>query len=243
MSDKTITCGELEAKLADYLDGTIGDADRALVEAHLATCVSCTANLATLDEPNAKAAALPALSPSRDLWSGIAERIEPRVLPLGGKASRWTPERKRSFRQGAGMLALVAASVMLTVVVIHKKPGLMAYFFKPAPVVSPATSPLAPVPGDPNKIVVGWVPSKRIRAYDATIAVLDSAVNARQSQLDTATIRIIKKNLLVIDSAIAESRAALAKDPKNKFLTQQLTRILDQKVGLLRTAALLPART
>jgi len=79
--------------------------------------------------------------------------------------------------------------------------------------------------------------------YDSTIKILTTAVSSRQSQLDTATIRIIKKNLTIIDAAIAESRAALAKDPKNKYLTQQLTRVLDQKVGLLRTAALLPAKT
>jgi hypothetical protein len=56
-------------------------------------------------------------------------------------------------------------------------------------------------------------------------------------------VKIIEKNLLVIDKAIAESRAALAKDPHSRFLNEQLTRVLDQKVGLLRTAALLPART
>jgi len=99
-------------------------------------------------------------------------------------------------------------------------------------------TPIAPAPGTNVAIT-----DKRILAYDATIAVLDSAVNERQSTLDTATIRIIKKNLTIIDAAIAESRAALAKDPKNKYLTQQLTRVLDQKVGLLRTAALLPAKT
>ena len=56
-------------------------------------------------------------------------------------------------------------------------------------------------------------------------------------------MKIIEKNLKVIDAAIAESRAALAKDPHSHFLNDQLAHVLDQKVGLLRTAALLPTRT
>jgi len=234
MSDITMTCGELEHRLADYLDGTLGDAERAAVEAHLATCESCSAIVRALDERPAAATALPTLAPSRDLWSGIAARIEPRVLPLAKRGPVWTPGRRRVAGLVVGAAALVAASVMLTVVVI-RKPGTVAV--TPAPTSPPA---LAPSGTPSDNASYG---DRRIRAYDATIAVLDSAVNERQPQLDTATIRIIKKNLLVIDAAIAESRAALAKDPKNSYLTQQLTRVLDQKVGLLRTAALLPSRT
>jgi hypothetical protein len=47
----------------------------------------------------------------------------------------------------------------------------------------------------------------------------------------------------VIDAAIEQSRAALAADPRSAFLGAQLGRALDRKVGLLRTAATLPART
>ena len=221
MSDKTITCGELENRLADYLDGTIGDAERVAIEAHLATCESCAAIVRALDERPAAATSLPTLSPSRDLWSGIAARIEPRVLPLAKRGAVWTPERRRVAGLLAGAATLIAASVMITLsVVVVRKPEVVA--------VKPDTVHVV----DP-----------RFAVYDSTITLLTSAVSSRQSQLDTATIRIIKKNLTIIDAAIAESRAALAKDPKNKYLTQQLTRVLDQKVGLLRTAALLPAKT
>ena len=234
MSDNHITCSELENRLADYLDGTLADPERKAVEAHLATCESCAAIVRTLDERPAAATSLPSLSPPRDLWSGIAARIQPRVLPLAKRGAVWTPHRRRVAGLGLGAIALVAASVIITVIVIGKKPGVEAKGSTPAPIVTP----IAPAPGTNVAIT-----DKRILAYDATIAVLDSAVNERQSTLDTATIRIIKKNLTIIDAAIAESRAALAKDPKNKYLTQQLTRVLDQKVGLLRTAALLPAKT
>jgi hypothetical protein len=79
--------------------------------------------------------------------------------------------------------------------------------------------------------------------YDQEIAHLQTIVRDRRSVLDTATIAVIQRNLGIIDSAIAQSRAALAADPGSRFLNDQLNSVLDQKVELLRTVALLPART
>ncbi len=77
--------------------------------------------------------------------------------------------------------------------------------------------------------------------YNEEITMLRSAVEARRSQLDPVTVRTIEQNLKVIDNAIAQSRAALAKDPKSKFLGSQLDRSLAKKTDLLRAAALLPS--
>ena len=54
---------------------------------------------------------------------------------------------------------------------------------------------------------------------------------------------VLEQSIAAIDSAIAQSRAALAKDPASGFLASQLNHSLEKKVELLRTAALLPART
>jgi hypothetical protein len=51
---------------------------------------------------------------------------------------------------------------------------------------------------------------------------------------------VLVRNLVIIDAAIAQSRAALARDPHSPFLGDQLTRALGQKVELLRTVALMP---
>lgn len=77
--------------------------------------------------------------------------------------------------------------------------------------------------------------------YDEEITTLRAALNARRAQLDPATVRTIEQNLSVIDNAIAQSRAALAKDPKSHFLGGQLDRSLAKKTDLLRAAALLPS--
>ncbi|HEY9450623.1 MAG TPA: hypothetical protein VIQ60_12805, partial [Gemmatimonadaceae bacterium] len=79
--------------------------------------------------------------------------------------------------------------------------------------------------------------------YDQEITRLQTIVRDRGAVLDTATVAVIRKNLGIIDSAIAQSRAALSRDPGSRFLNDQLNSVLDQKVELLRTVALLPART
>ena len=79
--------------------------------------------------------------------------------------------------------------------------------------------------------------------YGKEIDMLQKIVSQRKTQLDSATIAIIEKNLQIIDAAIEQSRAALARDPASQLLGQQLTHALDKKVELLRTAAMLPAST
>ena len=54
---------------------------------------------------------------------------------------------------------------------------------------------------------------------------------------------MLEKNLELIDRAIAESRAALQADPASEFLADQLARAMTKKVAILRTVALLPARS
>ena len=79
--------------------------------------------------------------------------------------------------------------------------------------------------------------------YGKEIALLQRIVSQRKTQLDSSTVAIIEKNLEIIDAAIEQSRAALARDPASMLLSEQLTHALDKKVELLRTAALLPAST
>jgi hypothetical protein len=79
--------------------------------------------------------------------------------------------------------------------------------------------------------------------YGREIEMLQNIVKQRQTQLDSSTVAVIQKNLEIIDTAIAQSRAALARDPASRLLNQQLTHALDKKVELLRTAAMLPVST
>jgi len=79
--------------------------------------------------------------------------------------------------------------------------------------------------------------------YSREIDMLQRIVTDRKTQLDSTTVAIIEKNLQIIDRAINQSKAALARDPASRLLSDQLTHALDKKVELLSTAAMLPANT
>jgi putative zinc finger protein len=80
-------------------------------------------------------------------------------------------------------------------------------------------------------------------AYGDEIARLQNIITERRRELDPATVTVIEQSLKIIDAAVRQSRAALARDPKSGFLTDQLNHALDKKIELLRTVALLPSRT
>ena len=86
-------------------------------------------------------------------------------------------------------------------------------------------------------------PNQAEAAYSREIETLERMVNSPKSGLDPATVQIVKKNLDVIDDAIARSKAALAKDPASSLLYDQVTRAMSKKVELLRTMAALSSST
>jgi hypothetical protein len=52
-------------------------------------------------------------------------------------------------------------------------------------------------------------------------------------------VRVIEKNLGIIDRAIRDAQSALAADPGNAYLNQHLARETRRKLELLRQAATL----
>ncbi|MGH7605047.1 MAG: zf-HC2 domain-containing protein [Gemmatimonadaceae bacterium] len=75
MTTFNLTCEAVEATLPDYLDGTLEEWLRKPIEEHLRECVRCADRARDLRNIEREAAALPALLPGRELWSGIAHRI------------------------------------------------------------------------------------------------------------------------------------------------------------------------
>lgn len=78
-----IDCDRFDALLADYLENDLRPEARATADAHLADCGRCRTLTDDLLAITRGAAALGPIEPARDLWTGIAARIEAPVVPIG----------------------------------------------------------------------------------------------------------------------------------------------------------------
>lgn len=222
-------------RLSEYLDGELLTGERTALEQHLLGCADCRATLAELRRVVARAQALDDTPPSADLWPAIARRI-------GGSTSDLPdisdvidlPARRARRRFSFTLPQLAAAGIALMLVsgsVVWKVIGRGA-----TPVaVTPAPPAIAPAP-TPDGAPVAWSSDG---SYDQVIARLEQMLVEHRGTLDTATVRVLEKNLEIIDRAIAEARAALAADPASAYLNHHLARTMRRKVDLLRQATAL----
>jgi len=254
MNDTLLSCDAFDALLPDYLEGTLDAAGQAAVERHAHECIRCGALLGDLLAITTQTRSLPDLVPTRDLWDGIAARIEAPVVTLPARRAGGAVWRRHAAAWiGAAAAGLVVATAGVTYMATRAfDHGATSPVASTTPATHPATTPsaptTAPAPAGPSRLAnSGGAPATRQlrpeQVYDREIGALAAILQQRRSQLDTSTVRVIEHNLQIIDAAIAQSRAALAKDPASGFLNDQLNSALDQKVELLRTVALLPAHT
>jgi anti-sigma factor RsiW len=261
-----MTCDQFADHLAEYLEGDIDATTRVAMEAHASSCAGCGALLADLEKLQVDATNLPALSPKRDLWAGIASRIQTPVVELknGGTVERWNggTERRtnRANRVWIGLAAAGLVAVTATVTRELTKRSVVVGLPTQAVAVQPkpdTTARLAPavqvakvdtvlpfhhstVQAAPTTRLASSKPSAE-QTYEVEISRLRAVLNHRRPQLDSSTIAVVEHNLQVIDDAIAQCKRALRKDPASRYLMESLNDALDTKVQLLRTAATLPS--
>jgi hypothetical protein len=192
-------------------------------------------NSAELEAIAQSAAQLPPLSPSRDLWSGIAARIEAPVvaLPVGGIVR--PPARHPWLRLSVAASLLVAATAGVTwSIARHGGAAALATNDSAATAAGPSAAAVEPVS-------LRTPAQTAEQTFDREIGAMRGVVAERRAELDPVTISVLEKNLRLIDAAIAESKAALAKDPASAFLMDRLTHAYDTKLQLLRGVASIPA--
>ncbi|HUF29399.1 MAG TPA: zf-HC2 domain-containing protein, partial [Gemmatimonadaceae bacterium] len=265
-----MTCEMLAEKLGALLEDELPLAERKALELHAGGCDRCGPLLAGLRGIVREASALPELTPSRDLWSGIAARIEAPVVSLDAGPKTHALPRGLSWRTAAAAAAILVALTAVTTwqlagndaaaperVAEVATPALIEPTRDSAPrgttqvvaaeesrsstsAPSPARSP-ASRQSPPAATVRNATAMDAVGVYDREIGSLRDMLDTRRSELDTETVRILEENLGVIDRAIEQSRQALARDPNSTFLVDHLNSALGRKVQLLRTATLIPS--
>jgi len=256
MTTHSITCEQFADRLADLLERAVSEDERTALESHAARCAECGPLVADLRKLRTDAANLPELTPSRDLWAGIEARIATPVIALtpgaAGVPSVRRPRRMPRWAWPAAAAALVVFTAGTTYVITRRvmQPAVepsrvaeipLADTIKPVTVSATVAAPAAPVALASNKAPEAQNAADAV--YDREITRLRAIVRLRRDQVDSTTLQVIERNLKVIDDAIAQCKDALRRDPASRFLMESLNNALDNKVELLRTAAMLPART
>ena len=211
-------------RLSDYLDGELTEAERTALEEHVVGCAECRATLVGLRRVVTRARALEDRLPATDLWPGIAERI-------GARATPPVPLR-RPRRVSFSLPQLAAAALALTTL-----SGGSVWLLRSgtaAPVALAPPSP--PMPPSTPAMTAG---AGAARSYDAAVADLERVLTEGRGRLDSTTVRVLERNLAVIDMAIAQARRAVEADSANLYLNSHLAATMRRKLELLRQAATL----
>jgi hypothetical protein len=157
----------------------------------------------------------------RQLAERIGAAARPDVIPLATRRRRFAFSVPQLAAAGLA-LSLLSAGGALTAMRL----------------LAPAVGPIAA-----EQVAVPLNVADPAASYDVAIHELEGLLSARRGDLDSTTVAAVEASLRVIDLAIAQARAAVARDPKNLYLNGHLRSTLDRKLDVLRRAAMLPKAT
>ena len=218
-------------RLSEYLDGELEASDRTALEAHLRSCAECRKTLDEVRRVVARAQALDDRPPATDLWPRIARQVG-----VGGVGGVVRLTARRAPRRLSFTVPQLAAAAVALALLSGSSAWLLRRGEPPAPPTATATNT-----GPSVANVSNYSPDAR---YATQVADLERALERGRGRLDTATVRVIEKNLGIINRAIRDAQSALAADPANAYLNLHLAREMRRKLELLRQAATLAgART
>jgi hypothetical protein len=214
-----MTCQQFDERLDEWVDGELAAEAAAEVETHLASCPLCRERERRLRQVLAHAASLPrSVTPPRDLWPGIARRVE-RERSWSWAAGGWSPWALAA----AATVVLGLAAVLWT----GRVPSAVKTVEIPAASPEARLAALSSVVSDP-------VLATAERQYEDAANALLEALQAQRSELQPETLAAVRANLEVIDRALAEVRQALVRNPSNPELSRMLVATHRKKVDVLR---------
>lgn len=209
-----MTCHDALAHLSDYLDRTLDAGTRAAVDAHVTSCDACSALVTDLDRIRTTAHSLGPITPPPHVWRNIATELR----STQRRADTW------QWMGLAAALLLVTAGVYM---VAQPDPA--------SPVLTVDSNASAP----PTVETVEDTLRRAEAEYERAIAMLEQVVKDGNQNVSPDTLATLQRNVTTIDSAIAESRAALTDNPASQPARTSLFDALRNKVSLLQSTVVL----
>lgn len=239
MTMHAMDCAALDERLADYLEGDLDSAARGEIEAHVASCVRCTALVRDLENIRASAAELPELTPSTDLWTGIARRIDTPVVPLAQRPAPNVVTRRRSldgFKRAAIAAALVAvtAGVTYTLTVALKGGGSATSTVA----TNQPSTPGATAPSGTDSAHSQTVPAPDMPSTGSSVAPTaperESTRPQTQSVLNTPAAETYSREIDQLRTVFARNRAQL--DPRTAAIIEANLKVIDEAIAQSKAA-------
>ena len=213
-------------RLNDLADGTAAPEDTRAARDHLAACASCAERLAALVTLTAETLRLPReIAPPPELWTSIRAELAPR----SSRTLRWNG----GWRLAAAGLLIAASSSILTMLAIRANDRASE---------QTAVAPVAPPSARPAIALPAHLASAE-QGYARSVQKLRRTLDERRDSLAPSTVATVERSLRIADSAIAEAREALARDPANRVLVELFASNYERKIDLLRRATELAPRT
>ena len=186
-----------------------------------------TASDERLDELTA---ALPReIAAPADLWPAIRAELAPR----SSRTFLWSPR----WRLAAAALVVAASSSILTLYAVRDRDDARGT----AAVATADRAPAHPRTSAPARLPAHLVVAER--GYARSMEALWRTLDERRDSLAPSTVATVERSLRIADSAIAEARSALERDPANRVLADLLVSNYERKIDLLRRATELAPRT
>jgi anti-sigma-K factor RskA len=215
---------EILERLDEYVDGALPSEETRRIDEHLHGCARCRQELNRLGRLLDEATALRTrpILPGRDLWPGITERLAP-VAESREPANEWRRllswiPRGFTRRPLAWSAAAVLVAACLAVFVFRGQQA------QPGAGLAPASA--AQVPG------LRTLETETAQARSDYEAALKQSGGPEPANAGSD----FQKSLGLLDQAIADSRAAVEKDPRNQSLQKSLLAIYQKQLSLLRWA-------
>lgn len=227
-----MNCARHTQAVHELIDGTLGPIRKAELQQHLDQCAACRALLADLQRIRDLAGTLEHTAPPDGVWLQVAGRLrqEGRVQPAAPvKSARGSHIPLIAI--AAGLIVAAGASLLLLLPLLRGDEA-------------QAPTEQAAMGGNATRDEPVQSIEDHFRLAEqhmqTGIAKLEEAAKANESVIDTQTAAMLKKNLEMIDQAIAESRAALRAEPQSTVARDSLFNALRRKVSLLQdTVALM----
>jgi hypothetical protein len=227
-----MTCQQFEDLIPRLLDGDVEmSAD---MRAHADACVACRSLLADLKTIQAGAASLLDLEPQRDLWSGIAARIEAPVVSLAGAAAARSERGKITWQTAAiAATLLVALTTTITYQLTRRSQPTSQVAAAPGKVTP--LFPAPPLPSSPQARAAAAAPHGAFK-FQPELPVANNASAARTSPSPARVVLVSAAAEKVnYDHEIVRLRAIMDSgrtrlDPATVALLERNLRIIDSAI-------------